>query len=499
MLPFARALHDLDHTHRFFIAGRQVTKSTTIAFTQLVDSFTRPHFMNLFVMPSQNQTSKYSNQRLSPLLRDCKLSEIFADSIVTDNVFEKQFNNGAIINLSYAKESADRIRGLSTDRICLDELQDINLDVIPVIEQCNRWSPYKEYIYSGTPKTLDNPMEYYWTRATQMEWIIQCEHCGKRQNISTKNIQTPEHMSCKYCGKDIHAENGEWAKIQEGVNDFVGFHLPQPIVPEPFGDWKSVFDEWMKVQAGEVKESTFMNEVMGRSADFGEKPITLAQLRKLCNEEFSMPDKFRRKLEEKVPKLFAGIDWGVPGGNSRTCIVVAGRNNLGKFQVVYAKRYGGSNILEHIDDITQVIERYRCTYAMADYGVGGSNNLILKNRLGPERIAQCFYSGNQKQVLNYNTKSDVYIYSKTQSLNILYNLFYQRKVVFPKYAEVRDMFNDILNVTIEESRDGSSIRYIKVQDTTDDLLHAMNYCLLAASMVYGDVKVHDYVRLNDIE
>ena len=77
--------------------------------------------------------------------------------------------------MRYAFLNADRARGIPAYALFIDELQDILGDNIPVIEQCLSHAPeqWKQYVYAGTPKSLDNIIETYWSsHSTQNEWVV---------------------------------------------------------------------------------------------------------------------------------------------------------------------------------------------------------------------------------------------------------------------------------------------------------------------------------------
>src|SRR6185369_4131171 len=70
-------------------------------------------------------------------------------------------------------------RGIPADFILIDEFQDILLENIPVIEECASHSEHKLFCYSGTPKSMDNAIEYYFSRfSTQNEWVVPCRAHG---------------------------------------------------------------------------------------------------------------------------------------------------------------------------------------------------------------------------------------------------------------------------------------------------------------------------------
>ena len=81
--------------------------------------------------------------------------------------------------MRYAFLNADRVRGIPADMVCIDEIQDVLTDNIPVIEECVSHSSFKYKLYAGTPKSLDNTLESLWVEdSTQNEWVVPCDSCG---------------------------------------------------------------------------------------------------------------------------------------------------------------------------------------------------------------------------------------------------------------------------------------------------------------------------------
>src|SRR6185295_9462210 len=164
------------------------------------------------------------------------------------NVLEKKFVNRSQITLRFAFLNADRCRGIPADFVLIDEFQDILLDNIPVIEECASHSSFKLFCYSGTPKSMDNAIEYYFARfSTQNEWAVPCKRHGTPNdrgswhwNILTEDSIGPNGLICDRCGGDISAKDPDacWAAMNPNPaveKPFEGFRIPQLMVP--WLDW----------------------------------------------------------------------------------------------------------------------------------------------------------------------------------------------------------------------------------------------------------------------
>ena len=163
----------------------------------------------------------------------------------------KKFVTHSDITFRYAFLHADRVRGISADMLLLDEIQDVLTEVIPVIEEALSHSPYKILRYSGTPKSLDNTISYYWNRfSTKNEWVVPCDGCNNWNVLGLKNIGKTG-LICSKCGKAISTrhERAQWASMRSPEwiknppvsNPFEGYRIPQVMCP--WVSWEDILDK----------------------------------------------------------------------------------------------------------------------------------------------------------------------------------------------------------------------------------------------------------------
>ena len=78
------------------------------------------------VAPTGNQVSVFSTDKIDSCLRGSDIiQDYYIDTKTKDQVSYKEFTNGSKIYLRSAFHSADAIRGISNDRCCIDEIQDM--------------------------------------------------------------------------------------------------------------------------------------------------------------------------------------------------------------------------------------------------------------------------------------------------------------------------------------------------------------------------------------
>jgi hypothetical protein len=310
-----RQIYDTPIRRILLMCGRQVEKSTLLGNRSLSYCCLIPSYKVLYVSPSATQTKTFSNDRIKEPIETSPVLRAFTTHMLSQNIFEKQFVNRSKITLRNAFLNADRARGVPAHMLDIDEIQNILADNIPVIEQCLSHSPeeLKRYVYSGTPLTLDNVIEDYWSnRSTQNQWVVPCDctigEAGRFWNIlGEKNIGL-HHLICEKCGKQIFpmTTDAQWAcsvEYDPVHTPFEGFRIPQLMVP--WLDWDELLYNFEH-----YGRNKFYNEVLGISYDTGLRPLTNAQIRACCNENVFMADAHKYQALGFGQEIFAGIDWG---------------------------------------------------------------------------------------------------------------------------------------------------------------------------------------------
>jgi phage terminase large subunit GpA-like protein len=199
--------------------ARQVEKSTMLGNKALAYSCMVPAYRTLYVSPSATQTKTFSADRIREPIETSPILKNFTTRMLSQNVFEKQFINRSKITLRFAYLNADRTRGIPAYRIVIDELQDILLKNIAVIEQAASHAEERKTLeYAGTPKSLDNIIEHYWSgfdsmgrpMSTQGEWVVPCDRCGSAAgagrfwNILNETNIGKKGLICQKCGELIN-------------------------------------------------------------------------------------------------------------------------------------------------------------------------------------------------------------------------------------------------------------------------------------------------------
>lgn len=509
---YLRQVYDTGFKRTLLKCGRQVEKSTMLGNKLLAYSCIIPALNCLYVSPTNQQTKVFSQDRLKEPVETSNFLKSWTTTKLSDNVFLKKFINRSQITLRYAYLNADRCRGIPADIICLDEIQDILTDNIPVIEECASHSVLTIngrvhrgglFMYSGTPKSLDNTLEYYWTNySTQNEWAVPCHrHAIMTDGILTRvhwNILGEEHIGLEYlicdkCGEKIEAQDpmSRWVTLNPDVarpgsasyipKPYEGYRIPQLMVP-----WISHEDILQKQRT--YTRDKFHNEVLGLSYDSGTRPLTQQDVKDNCDENFKLNPEFIAALQKHcgdgIP-VYAGIDWGT-GENTFTVICLGAYLN-GVFTPFYWRRFEGRETEPQVqmEIIEKLINDWKVRLVGCDYGGGFWPNDELTRKFGWQRIIKYQYSTPSDKV-RWDNGLKRFLVHRTEVMSDIFNAIKRRNIFkFPNWEQFKSPFgSDFLNIFSEYSETLRMNVYKKSPDSTDDSLHALLLCFLA-SMIHN--------------
>jgi len=488
---YLRRVYDCKATKVLLVCGRQVEKSTTIGNRLLCYSALTNNFRSLYVAPSAEQAKVFSTDRIKDVIECSPLLKAYTTTKINQAVFFKKFINFSQIRLRYAYLTADRVRGIPADLVCIDELQDVLVDNIPIIEQCAFHSSYKLFTYSGTPKSEDNTIAHYWHQfSTQNEWVVPCERHGTPKDSSSwhwnvlgeKNIGK-EGLVCDKCGELISARHplAKWASLNP-VNatnkdkvTFEGYRIPQIMVP--WVDWQ----EMLEAQE-HYPRAQFMNEKLGLSYDSGVRPITRAQLQACSKPHIKLGDIEHFKRIAQGRQVYAGVDWGT-GEQTYTVICFGGYLGAGNFSIFWIHRFTGPDLEpdRQLDLISQMISQLQVQIVGVDYGGGFHPNKTLIQRFGPQKILKYQYNPRQKKMIYWEPNLQRYMCHRSEVMSALFTAFKKKMIDLPAWDDFADPHGkDILNIFSEYNNRIRMEEFKHSPGKTDDSFHSILYCLLAS-------------------
>lgn len=486
---------EVEGTNNFLVDGVVTHNSTTLANKQVLNNVLTDNYSTLFVTPSMDQTQRFSSTRLDKTLRKSPyIYKHYYKYGPRKNVYEKHLTNGSVMWLSYAGDSADRIRGISAEEVFIDEIQDVLRDNIPVIEEVMSHAERPQSTYTGTPKSKENTIETYWENSTQHEWVVKCTGCNKYNILGWENIGKTGPI-CSGCGKDIYPlQHGQWTWMQdpEEVGRF-GFRITQLMVPwiiQNEDKWQGLL---FKIE-NEYSRKEVNNEILGLPYSAVDQPITKKELRE-CVHNFHIKEEPERKYIQNP--TFAGIDIGSgdagelgDDATSYTCLTIAYRMSDGTWEVPFMKRYEGMEADEEyaLKDMIQWIRTYKVNMIGIDWGLSGFHRSKLRNTFGQNKVLPMFYRRRLKERWKWDDKAIKLTVSRPETMTELFNKIKEAKIRFPKWEDTSHLLQDFLNVHMEvDSRD--RISFTHPDDKPDDLVHATNYARIAGALFYSEERL----------
>lgn len=480
-----------------FLADHIVShNSMNLSRSEVLDLVTIPHFQILYVAPLQSQTQRYSILYMTEAINSCfparllqsKDSEgTMADSRIVKAVHHQAFANGSGLQLTYAKTSPDRARGIYADRIDFDEIQDQVIDNIPIISESMTSSPWGIRRFTGTAKTTDNTIEGLWQRSSQGEWVMRCMSCN-HWNIPNedgnilKMIQA-DGMHCVNCDRKLNVRQGEWVHAWPDREDtFEGYHISQVIVPaivENRNKWAKVIGKVLSYPL-----PLLMQEVLGISCSIGARIITQADI----DRQSTLPS--IKELQHQLGRytmIVGGLDWGGAEQQSFTVHVIIGVKPEGNIDVLWARRFMGFDPDEVLNEVARAHRFYHCTMLAADYGMGFDKNIMLEQRFGIP-VVQIMLMGNQHKLMSYSPSLGHarWTVDKTTAMELLFLAIKYGRIFFPPQSEFKLYTNDLLSPyeDISESGGLTSRRFLRNPAKPDDFCMALTFgTLLAMKLV----------------
>lgn len=494
---YLEPIHNAEAEELLLMTGRQVEKSTTESVKIANNVLNRPFSSSLYVAPLNEQVKTFSRSRLDKLFRYSQgdiIRKRYMHRDLVNQVFHKEFSNGAEIYLRNCFEEADNIRGLSIDDVFIDELQDIQVDALPVIFETQTRSKRKHRVFTGTPKTFANTIQQQWDKSSQADWVVRCSYCAKHQVLGVDNV-TPTGFICRNprCRRpmpDIIRAMGRWEHRKPGAK-LKGYRITQMMVPDIRPS--DIYDKIMNYPILRLK-----NEVLGESYEQADKPFTQGLLNELTDWSFPMHYSIVNTEFSNRP-TFMGIDWGEgekngEAGTGYTVVAVGAYNAEGKLQILYTKRFERGDELDpdyQMKFILKVADDFRIRYVIADYGAGEKENKRLMKRL-KNRFAQCQYVGQQKKLMNFDRASNKYIIPRSDWITDFIEFAQDGNVrFFGKEDEgalkyIHDNFKALYS-EYRASKSGASERlfYGHAVSNPDDAFHACFYVWFASRVFKG--------------
>jgi hypothetical protein len=357
--------------------------------------------------------------------------------------------------------------------------QDLNIDIVPIINQSMSRSLIKKTVFSGTPKRTKGTLAEIWYRSTMYEWFSKCEHCSKWNFLDQKNIGL-HGVICRYCGEHLDTTNGQWASTGDPNSRTKGFRVNLLMFASaPWVDWQVDVIDYRKTCSS---DAIFYNEVLGLEYDDGVQPITITDLRRCCTGGPMLEDPTSVDLSSTQTTI--GLDYGPVNSNKSKTVVSVIQRRGEKTKVMYLKRYKGHEAdYSYIhDDIPRLYTKWRAAVIGADAGLGDGPNSEIRGRIGqPERLIAFRHSGSQRARAKWNQKSNEYTLNRNMVMTNLFRKIKNQQMEFPRWEDFEPFADDFLNIIIEYDDHAGTYKYVNTGP--DDGLHSILFGELALQLL----------------
>lgn len=508
---YLRAPYDTSARRTLLKCGRQTEKSTMLGNKSLAYCSINGSFKVLYVSATATQAQVFSVDRLKDPVETSEQLRKLTSTALSQNVFFKQFKNRSQIRIRYAFLNADRTRGIPADLVLIDEIQDIHFHNVPIIEQCASHSPWKLFCYSGTPKSLDNTIEIYWSEhSTQNEWAVPCDrHSPYFWNFLGRQNVGKTGPICARCGKPINPNHPDaaWVSFQPVTDEnahrvtFEGYRINQLMVPWIINNPDAWHDSII-FPLENYGTAQFNNEVLGLSFDSGQRPLTRQHIEACCQERIHMEDVLEnaRKCREHGG-VAAGIDWGSGENESYTVLTLGGYMG-GEFQIFYCHRFVAEDLNPRLQllKIAQLLNDVQFHICGADYGGGFDRNDWLMRNFGPTKLFKYQYAGAPKKKVKWESDLGRFMLHRTEIMSDLFNAIRNRRIWLPRFEEIRHLYGaDMLNIFSEYNRQIHMTQYKVSPGKSDDTFHSILYCLLASMFIKPRPDLIIPVKANNVD
>ena len=484
------------------MSGRQCGKSASLSRSEIFNLISIPELQMLYVAPLQEQTRRYSDLYIQEAIQSCPIAQklqepgmtgVLSDAKIMNATGHKTFANGSGLQLTYAKTSADRARGIMADIIDFDEVQDQSGETIPIIQESLTSSAYGCSRYTGTAKVVENLIEAKWQKSSMCEWVMKCPRCNYHNipNMDGKvlNMIQADGMHCVHCGGRLNVRDGQWIEAYPNrMKSFRGYHIPQvvcPFIVDNRNNWDKLLH---KLMTGVL--STFIQENLGISYSVGQRLLTQADLVRQC----CLPDvkTLQENFRDRYSYTVMGVDWGGAELQSFTVCAVIGIRPDGRIDTLWAKRYRGFDPDDQLVDIAKTARYYSVAAVACDLGMGLDKNLMLVKRFGLP-VVQMMYT-RQNKLFGKNRSSgstsrvQCWTIDKVMALDVLFMSIKNRRIFFPKtWAEDQTYLQDLLSPYESTTEAGGMEHriYLRSEGQPDDFCHALCFASMAAMKLMG--------------
>ena len=431
----------------------------------------------LYLFPTSLDVSDFSKGRFQTLIRD-NPREVGLYVSDTDAVSIKRVQKAMLYlrgarstsKIEGIKKSSSQLKSVPADRVCFDEMDEMEPSMIDLAKERLSHSEIKEEAYLSTPSIPDFGIDRLYQASDQRVWMIRCEHCGTETCLEIEfpgcliETVTGVIRACKKCKKEIYPRNGRWVtQYPERSKDMVGWWVSQ--LCSAYVDPGAILKAFNDPPNGNITE--VYNSKLGMAYVAAENRLSITDVYSSCGQD--------AMATKETNPCAMGLDVG-----AMLYVVVGFKPREGTLEVCYLARVSSFN------DAHDIAKRFNVQAAVIDmepelrkareFQAGESYPVFL-----------CDYIDSVKKGPQWDEKDNMIKVNRTELLDSTHDLFTKPgALILPRRCDEVDRFaqqsRNTAKVLQEDQETGSrEYRYRKLGE--DHFRHALNYFYLAAQRI----------------
>lgn len=482
--PWVREMHDYDGNW----VGQKAAQMayTETALNRIFYTMDINQQDTLYVLPAKTpDAGDFSSGRFDTALQLSKhLERMFSD---VKNIGHKKAGH---VNL-YIRGSRSRsgLKSIPVGIIIFDEVDEMNLENIPLAEERSSGQTIKQNIKISTPRIDNFGINKYFQETTQEQFFFPCPSCSKlinlefprnivitAESIIDKRIQET-YLICHECKnklyhkeKTIFLANGKWVpKHQDRA--VRGFHISQlysSTVSPP-----ELAKSYLKSLNDATEEQEFHNSKLGTTHAVKGSKLQDEEIENCVGDH---------KNEEATPQgiITLGVDVGKWLHYAVTQWRLPRHHGVGDINMYARGRLIAYGKLAQFEQLDGLMYKYRVRHAVIDAHPERRKATEFANRwYGYARI--CFYGNaiNGKEI-QLGTDEQTVTVDRTSWLDQSLGRFRKKTISIPCDTDLEYKSHMKALVRIyEKDKTGNPVgRYVKGNDE-DHYAHAQNYSEIA--------------------
>jgi hypothetical protein len=373
---------------------------------------------------------------------------------------------------------------------------DLETELLQVI----RRHPLPLYSIGGTALGKNSFLEAKYQDSSQGTYVVKCPGCGIDNDMGEVEhclrMVRPQGLCCRKCDHSLRGVVGLFVhrKPAELEIQNIGLRVPQIAIPDIADDIKEYNDIYDSLHGNNVNKA--VQEILGIPVDEADRELTLEEVKAICVlGPKRQPVGFYRYV-------ISGCDWGGSDYSaaqktkkSNTAHVVIGIRHTGEYDIIHMAIHAGKDYFRVISDILTKHLELGGTHIGSDHGVGMFYNTMIRTsgKVSPLNHYIIQYGGSPRSIVapmsTANQLGNAYVAHKTESLSALFSKLKKGRIRCFDWAAAEPFLMEFMNMhrVMQETSSGlNRFTYHKNGQKTDDVVQALNFAQIAASIVTGE-------------